>query len=111
MAAADTTFTIFLKTIADAAGITQIKDSVGELETRLQTFAATARSALESVGVGLSLSALNSAGDAALKNREAFAAWEVQILSSKEGSAQLIDELGKFNKELEATTGTSEKSS
>jgi len=104
---ADTNLQINFKTIADLTGIESINHSIQGLQSTIESFAATANRALSVLGAGISISALNQAGDAALKNREAFAAWEVQILSSKEGAAALVDELNTFNKTLETTTGTS----
>lgn len=106
-ASTDTTFTIFLKTIADATGLTDLKNSVSGLQSSF----ATLKTTLEAVGLGLTLQQLDAYGKKALEVREQQAAFVLQVLRSKDGSAELVTELNNLNRELADTTGTSEQSS
>src|ERR1043166_8733908 len=103
-------FEILLKTVADATGITQIKTEIGTLNGQLSSLASSAKAAFGALGIGFGIQQLNQMANAALKTREELAAWTVQVLTSKDGSEQLVNELGLFNRQLSESTGISEKS-
>ena len=104
--AADTTFTLTFKTIADATGLTQIASGIQAVKTQVQSAASTINSGLQFVGLSLGVRELNDLGAKALEVKENIAAWTLQMLRGKDGSQQLVQELNVFNEELEKTTGT-----
>jgi len=109
--AADTTFTLTFKTIADATGLTAIKSGIQSVQETAQRTAATLNSALSLVGLGLGIQQLNQLGQKALDVREQMAAWTLQILRGRDGSQQLVQELTELNEKLEQNTGTTQATS
>ena len=115
---ADQSFTITFKTVAELTGLDRFfgvvqngARQVEEVNNRLRSLASTANAALATIGLGLSIERLNEFGNKALEAGKQQAAFADQVLGSKEGSHELVEELNHLNEELERTTGTSKATS
>src|SRR4051812_10163205 len=113
MASQSSTFEILLRTIADVTGFTQVKtaaqSTVSQVEAinqRLSSAFNTVNRSLQLLGVGIAVHQLEEYGRKAAEVRDQQAAWTYQLLRGKYGSAELVEQLAKFNEELERTTGT-----
>jgi hypothetical protein len=114
----ETSFTLTFKTIAQLTGLDQLMNGVQNgvrkiegINAQLKSIATNANTILASAGSYLALSKLEQYAHIASEAREQQAAFTVQVLRSRNGSAELLEELNKLNVELAETTGTSESSS
>lgn len=116
--AAETTFTLNFKTIAELTGLDRLIGGVQQgvkkievINTQLQTMAFRANTALTAIGLGLSVSKLTEYSNKALEAGRQQQDFTRAVLASKDGSMELVEELIRFNEQLEDTTGTNKGTS
>jgi hypothetical protein len=100
--ASQTQLDILIKAMFDGSGVAQATQAFEGLRSTINT-------ALGAIGITVGLNALNELGNKALEVRKEMAAFTEQILASKDGSAQLVDQLNAQNRALSDATGISEK--
>src|SRR5437773_2495575 len=112
MADSTQTFKILLQVVSQLGGLQQLTSDLQAavrqfegINAQLGALARNTNTILGAVGLSLGIRELNELGNKSLEVREKQAAFTRQILASRDGSQELVNELNELNEAIERTTG------